>query len=113
MIGAGSLDRLVKLQSATVTNDANSNEPIKTWATYATVYAMMEFHKTDETEGLSRLFAERGLFMTIRCRADVLPEHRILYSQPDTQLDEAYEIIGRPREIGRRQYMKIQVRLVE
>jgi head-tail adaptor len=64
-------------------------------------------------EASARQFAERGLFFTIRYRADVLPEHRILYSQPDTQLDEAYEIIGRPREIGRRQWLKIQVRLVE
>lgn len=113
MIGAGSLDRLVKLQSATVTNDANSNEPINTWATYATVYAAMEFHSTDETEASARRYAERGLFFTIRYRADVLPEHRILYQQPDIQDAEVYEIVGRPREIGRRQFLKMQVRLVE
>jgi hypothetical protein len=49
MIGAGSLDRLVKLQSATVTNDMNSNEPVSTWTTYATVYAAQEFHAVQES----------------------------------------------------------------
>ncbi len=113
MIGAGDLDRLVQLQSATVTNDTNSNEPVSTWATYATVYAAQEFHATQETDANARLYAERGLFFTIRWRADVLPEHRIVYRQPGTTVDDVYEIIGRAREIGRMQWLKIQVRLVE
>ncbi len=113
MIGAGDLDRLIQLQSATVTNDPDSNEPVKTWTTYATVYAAEEFHNVQETDSSARMFAERGLFFTVRWRPDILPEHRIIYRQPGTIPDDVYEIIGRPREIGRMQFLKLQVRLVE
>jgi SPP1 family predicted phage head-tail adaptor len=106
-IGAGKLDRRIALQSATVTNDANYNEEDLTWATYATVWARMEFHKSDEGEGQSREYAEMGLYFTIRHRTDVTAEHRIVYESNN------YEIIGRPREIGRRQFLKMQARLVE
>jgi len=107
MIGAGELDRRIELQSATVTNDPDYNEEIQSWATYATVWAKMEFHKSDETEESARRYAEMGLYFTIRWRGDVTPEHRVVLES------ENYEIIGRPREIGRRRFLKMQVRLVE
>lgn len=105
--GAGELDRRIQLQSATVSNDATYNEPIPTWSTYATVWAKMEFHKSDENEDASRRYAEMGLYFTVRWRSGVTPQHRIVYE------NEFYEILGRPRELGRRQFLKIRVRLVE
>jgi SPP1 family predicted phage head-tail adaptor len=105
--GAGKLDRRIELQSATITNDPDNNEEIQTWATYATVWAWMQFHKSDEGEAASREYAEMGLYFTIRWRSDVSAEHRVVYE------GENYEIIGRPREIGRRQWLKIHARLVE
>lgn len=107
MTGAGELDRRIELQSATITNDPEYNEEIQAWETYATVWAKMEFHKSDESEASARRYAEMGLFFTIRYRADVTPEHRVVFESED------YEIIGRPREIGRRRFLKMQVRLVE
>lgn len=107
MIGAGKLDRRISLQSATITNDSDYNEEIQTWATYATVWASQEFHKSDEGEGASREYAEYGLYFTIRYRDDVSPEHRIVYES------NTYEIMGRPREIGRRRFLKIRARLIE
>ena len=107
MIGAGKLDRRIQLQSATVTNDADYNEEVLTWATYATVWARQEFHKSGEGEASAREYAEMGLYFTIRYRDDVSAEHRIVYESNN------YEIIGRPREIGRREHLKIQARLVE
>lgn len=107
MIGAGELDRRIALQSATVTNDPDYNEEVLTWATYATVWAKMEFHKSDEGEAQSREYAEMGLYFTIRHRTDVTSEHRIVYESNN------YEIIGRPREIGRRQFLKVHARLIE
>lgn len=107
MLGAGKLDRRIVLQSATITNDPEYNEEILTWATYATVWARMEFHKSDEGETASREYAEMGLYFTIRHRDDVSSEHRIQYE------GQNYEIIGRPREIGRRRHLKIRARLIE
>lgn len=107
MLGAGKLDRRIVLQSATITNDPNYNEEILTWTTCATVWARMEFHKSDEGEAASREYAEMGLYFTIRYRDDVSAEHRIVYESNN------YEIIGRPREIGRRKHLKIRARLVE
>lgn len=107
MIGAGKLDRRIALQSATITNDPDYNEEIQSWATYATVWARMEFHKSDEGEAASREYAEMGLYFTIRHRDDVSAEHRIVYESNN------YEIIGRPREIGRRRFLKIRARLIE
>lgn len=107
MIGAGKLDRRIELQSATVTNDPDYNEEIKTWAVYAKPWARMEFHQSREGEAASREFAEMGLFFTIRWRDDVGLDHRVVFE------GDTYEILGRPREIGRREYLKMQVRLVE
>lgn len=106
-IGAGKLDRRIQLQAATVTNDPDYNEEVQIWATYATVWARQEFHKSDEGEGQSREYAEMGLYFTIRHRTDVSSEHRIVYEGNN------YEIVGRPREIGRRQFLKVMARLVE
>lgn len=107
MISAGQLDRRIALQSATIANDPVYNEPVETWSTYATVWAKMEHHQTIEGEVSAREYAQFGLFFTIRYRTDVLPEHRIVFESDN------YEIIGRPREIGRHRFMKVQVRLVE
>ena len=106
-ISAGDLDRLIQLQHGTATNDPESNEPIRSFATYATVWAKMEFHGATEAEASAREYAEYGLFFTIRWRSDVDPEDRIVFES------ENYEIIGRPRELGRRHGLKIQARLVE
>lgn len=107
MISAGELDRLIQLQHGTATNDPESNEPIKSWATYATLWAKMEFLRSVEGEASAREYAEYGLFFTIRFRSDVEPEDRIVFES------ENYEIIGRPRELDRRRGLKIQARLVE
>jgi SPP1 family predicted phage head-tail adaptor len=106
-ISAGDLDRLIVLQHGTASNDPDTNEPISTFATYATVWAKMEFHRATEGEAASREYADQGLYFTIRHRTDVLPEDRIVFESQN------YEIIGRPRELGRRQGLKIQARLVE
>jgi SPP1 family predicted phage head-tail adaptor len=107
MISAGRLDRRIELQSATITNDSAYNEQTETWATYATVWAMKEFHRSEEGEASARDYAEFGLYFTIRYRDDIEPTHRIVYE------GENYQMIGRPRELGRRQFLKVRVRLVE
>ncbi len=106
-ISAGELDRLITLQHSTATNDPESNEPISTFATYATVWTKMEFLRSTEGAAAAREYAEYGLFFTIRWRSDILAEDRIVFE------GDNYEIIGRPRELGRRQGLKIQARYID
>jgi len=107
MIGAGDLDRRIELQSVTTTTDLISNEDIETLATYATVSAKVEFHRADESEASAREYASMALFFTVRWRSDLSYKDSIIFE------GETYEVIGRPREIGRRQFLKMEARLVE
>jgi SPP1 family predicted phage head-tail adaptor len=106
-INAGELDRRIQLQSATITNDADYNQEVSSWATYATVWAKMEFHRATESEASAREYAEMGLYLTTRYRDDVTSEHRVILE------GTTYEIIGRPRELGRREGLKLQVKVIE
>lgn len=105
-ISAGELDRQVALQSFTTTQN-DYNEDVPAWSTYATVWAKMEFHTSTEGEASSRQYAEMGLYFTIRYRTGVEPEHRLIFE------GNPYRIIGRPRELYRRRFLKLQVSLVE
>lgn len=106
MISAGELDRQIQLQSFTsAPNDYN--EEIPSWSTYANVWAKMEFHTSTEATASARQYAEMGLYFTIRYRAGIEPEHRIIFE------GATYRIIGRPREIGRRRFQKLQASLIE
>jgi SPP1 family predicted phage head-tail adaptor len=103
----GELDRRIELQHNTPGGTNDYNQPISSWATYDEVWARLEFHRSTEAEASAREFASFGAYFTIRHRTDVLAEDRIVYES------NTYEIIGRPREIGRRQYLKVEARLVE
>jgi len=105
-ISAGELDRRVELQSYTTTTNAY-NEDVQAWSTYATVWAKMEFHQAKEAEESARQFAQMDLYFTIRWRAGLEPDHRLVFE------DKTYRIVGRPREIDRRKFLKIQASLVE
>lgn len=107
-ISAGELDRKIDLQSFTTsTNDYN--EVVQSWTSYTPdgIWAKMEFHTSTEGEASARQYAEMGLYFTIRHRTDLLPEHQLVFES------KTYRIVGRPREIGRRQFLKIQATLVE
>jgi SPP1 family predicted phage head-tail adaptor len=105
-ISAGELDRKIDLQNFTTTTN-DYNEEVPTWATYASVWAKMEFHTSTEGEASARQYAEMGLYFTIRYRADLEPDHQLIFE------GNTYRIIGRPREIDRRRFLKIQAILVE
>lgn len=111
-MSSGDLDRLIALQSFTTTTN-DYNEDVQAWSTYADrLPAKKEFHTSTEGEASARQYAEMGLYFTIRWRRDVRPEHRLIYKN-DLGVDEAYRIVGRPREIERRKFLKIQASLIE
>ncbi|TIL91462.1 MAG: head-tail adaptor protein [Mesorhizobium sp.] len=112
MIGAGELDRRIRIQHAVNLNDPDYNEEIPTWIDDAIVWAKMEFHKSEESEASARRYAEMGLYFTIRYRSDLTAEHRLAYKN-GSGVEEYYEIVGRPRDLGRRQFLKVQARLIE
>lgn len=113
MIGAGKLDRRIQLQSASTSNDSDTNELVPSWSTYATVWGRKEHHK--ETEGQAQAqgsaqgvrYAGMDMYITIRHRSDVEPSHRVIVD------GETYTVEGFPRELGRREYIKFMVRRVE
>lgn len=105
-ISAGELDRKIDLQNFTTSTNPY-NEVVQAWATYATVWAKMEFHQAKEAEESARQFAQMDLYFTIRWRGDLAPNHQLIFE------GNTYRIVGRPREIDRRRFLKIQASLVE
>ena len=107
MINSGKLDRRIQLQSRAAGNDSEYGTPSGSWSTYATVWAAKEHHR--EREGIvdGRHYASYALYFTIRWRSGVESEHRVIFDS------NTYEIRGEPREIGRQEFLKFKVRLVE
>lgn len=105
--GAGHLDRQIELQSATQLLSADHNEPVKTWSTYAVVWAQARYLSEAESYSAEKWFAERLMVFRIRWRDDLDAEHRIRFD------GAIYEIRGRPRPIGRNEFLDVPARLVE
>lgn len=61
MPGAGDLDRRIVIQRATVTPN-EFNEPVKTWATYTTVWAK----RTDVSDGERNAAGQVGAYLMSR-----------------------------------------------
>ena len=95
------LDTLIYLQSFTTAADAYGGLP-KTWATYATEKARLQWSATGSGEDYDNhvnLSVTRIAF-TIRWRDNVTVKDRILYDS------EAYDI-RKIEELGRRKYLII------
>lgn len=107
MINVGKLDRRIQLQSQAAGNDSEYNQPNGSWSTYATVWAFKEHHQEREGEADGKRYASYAMYFTIRWRSDVESNHRVVFG------DDTYEIRGAPRELGRREFLKFKVRLVE
>lgn len=74
----GKLRHRVSLQSATTVNDSYG-QPTRTWATYATVWALVEPVSGEESTLAMQLQGGTTHKITIRYRAGVSVGHRILY----------------------------------
>lgn len=111
MINSGKLDRRIQLQSRAAGSDSEYNTPSGAWSTYATVWAYKEHHQETEGEADGRHFASYALYLTIRWRSDLDHAHRIILN--DVSPQQIFEIRGEPREIGRKEFLKFKVRLVE
>lgn len=99
---SGPLDRRITIQRATTSADAY-NEPIETWATLATVWAMKRDASDSERQRASETSAEITTRFQIRYSstvAEINPKDRISYD------GKTYDIWG-VKEIGRREGLEI------
>lgn len=99
---AGSLDRKITLQRATETRD-EFNEPVRTWATLATVSASMQPVRDAERVQAQQVGATITTRFQIRWRQslrDLDPRDRLLFE------GRTYEIAS-VKEIGRREGLEI------
>jgi head-tail adaptor len=95
------MDTTIYLQSFTTSADSYGGLT-KTWATYATEKAKLEWSATGSGEDYTdhvNLSVSRIAF-TIRWKSTPTVKHRVLYN------DEAYDI-RKIEEIGRRKFLKI------
>lgn len=81
----GELRHRVSLQSPTDTIDAYGQE-IRTWSTYATVWARVEQTPGSETQAGQSQLALSPHRITIRYRTDVMPTHRLVYGSITLEL---------------------------
>lgn len=100
---AGELDRQIVIESATETQNG-IGEPIKTWSTFATVWAKAKQLRGREYVAAQAINAEIDTVFTIRWLAGVTRKMRILY---DAQYFDIHDIA----EIGRREGLDVMARV--
>jgi SPP1 family predicted phage head-tail adaptor len=89
----GELRHRVSMQSSTESADAYGQD-VRTWSTYATVWAMVEMSPGSEIQlGLSQQ-ALAPYRVTIRYRGDVLPSHRIVYGAKILEVMSVSDLTG-------------------
>lgn len=99
---AGRLDRRIVIQQATTAADS-FNEPVQTWATLATVWAIAEPVSDGERQRAGETLASKSYRFTIRWSYDVFeidPRNRVVFD------GRTYDIQG-VKEIGRREFIEI------
>lgn len=97
------MDRRVQLQRYTTARNP-FNEPIKTYATYATVWAQKTDLTEYEAEEQAQQVAVNRTTFRIRHRSDVKATDRVLYDSKE------YEVIG-IKELGRREGLVLTTEL--
>ena len=105
-IDTGKLDKRVRLERATVTEDARGAE-VKTWAPLKTVWAQRMQQRPFEAWRAGGTAAELETAWRIRWGSewgDLSPQDRLRF--PATDAGAVYEIIG-VTEIGRREGLEI------
>jgi SPP1 family predicted phage head-tail adaptor len=98
---AGNLDRRITILRASVTGTDDAGHPVRTWTPLATVWA----EKRDVSDGERWRAQEVAAHVTTRFRIrwglGVTTQDRVLHDGRE------YEIVGPPKEIGRREGQEI------
>jgi SPP1 family predicted phage head-tail adaptor len=102
----GDLRRRVALQAATDALD-DYGQAIRTWATYATVWASVVSTPGSEPQSALMQSSVTTYTITMRYRTDVLPIHRIIYG------DITLNIVGISTIDGLNEHLRITAIQVE
>lgn len=106
MAGAGPLDRRIVIERATSTNNA-FNEPVETWATYATIWA----RRLDASDGEKYAAGQVGSFLYAWFKFRSNPTTKAIKAADRVSYDGAtWQIQGPPKETreGRNNYLEMQ-----
>ena len=106
MTVVGDLRRRVALQAATDALD-DYGQAIRTWATYATVWASVVSTPGSEPQSALMQSSVTTYTVTMRYRTDVLPTHRIIYG------DITLNIVGISTIDGLNEHLRITAVQVE
>jgi SPP1 family predicted phage head-tail adaptor len=106
MTVVGDLRRRVSLQAATDSVDSYG-QAIRTWTTYATVWASVVSTPGSEPQSALMQSAVTTYTVTIRYRTDVLPIHRVIYG------DITLNIVGISTIDGLNEHLRITAVQVE
>lgn len=101
----GQLQYRVQLQSYSTTTDSYGKK-IKTWTTYATVWAQVEGTGSGEATVANQQHGTQGFNITIRYRDDVRTNHRIIYAGRSMYVD------GPPVNVGE-EFVWLLIRAIE
>ncbi len=102
----GDMRRRVSLQAATDALD-DYGQAIRTWATYATVWASVVSTPGSEPQSALMQSSVTTYTITMRYRTDVLPTHRMIYG------DITLNIVGLSTVEGVNKHLRIMAMQVE
>lgn len=106
MLRSESLDRRITIERATVTNN-EFNEPIQTWATYATISAA----RMDASDGERFAAGQVGSFLVTWFRFRYNPVTKAIRASDRVRYDgQIWQIQGPPKETkdGRNRFLEIR-----
>jgi head-tail adaptor len=98
----GKLDRYVRIEQVTITNDPDYGTPINTWTTYKNAWAKITdiTGKSQESTKSDLRLMKRPCEVTMRFDAGINSTMRLVMLDRD---DRVLQIVSKPAELGRRE----------
>jgi len=101
----GNLDKYIRIEQKTVTNDANYGSEVVTWTTYKECWAQITdiTTKSQESTNSDLRLLKRPCKVVVRYDDGIDPTMRIIVMD---RSDRVLQIISKPAELGRREAME-------
>jgi head-tail adaptor len=103
---AGTLDRRIRIEAKTVTQDPDYGTETIAWATFATVWANVQevLPSKSESQAEGIRIAERPARVRMRYLAGITSDMRVVWLDRDNRV---LKIIAGPAELGRREGIEL------
>lgn len=104
----GSLDRRIRIESKTTTQDASYGTEVITWGTYKTLWANVQevLPSKGESQAQGIRIAERPARVRTRYTTGITSDMRVIYLDRD---DRVMKILTPPVELGRKDGLEFMV----